>query len=217
MLDRTRIRRLKDLRSHKDGGTRRRKNIVRVFFLALVILGIALIQNAVAGPYRHERTGLIFPETIHTLKLVRATDYEPLYAGLGTGISYRTESIRADIFLYDLKQGPIPEGTSNSVVNNEFEQALNDIVLMEKQGTYKNVSILVKKQIVPVGAKLKFIHGILRYQQNNMRFISHLYLTGHRGVFMRLRIMYLQEAASAEEENLIRFLSMIDDITRSSK
>ncbi|MHB8109574.1 MAG: hypothetical protein ACYDHW_06015 [Syntrophorhabdaceae bacterium] len=185
--------------------------------LVLVMLGIALTHNALAAPYRHERTGLVFPETVNSLKLVRATDYEPLYAGLGSGISYRTETIRADIFLYDLKQGPIPEGTSNSVVNNEFEQALNDIVLMEKQGTYKNVSILVKKEIALVGPKLKFIHGILTYQQNNIKLISHLYLTGHSGVFMKLRITYLQEAGNAEEENLIRFLSMIDDITRSSK
>src|SRR5512133_1125858 len=103
----------------------------------IILFGIFLTMasNCAAEHYRHQRTGILFPETINMLKLARATDYEPLYAGLGTGISYRTETMRADIFLYDLKQGPIPDGVSSPVIGKEFDQAFSDILAMEKQGT----------------------------------------------------------------------------------
>jgi hypothetical protein len=101
--------------------------------------------------------------SVNTLKLVRATDYEPLYAGLGTGISYRTETMRADIFLYDLTQGPIPDGISSQVVSKEFDQALQDIYSLETQGTYRNVSVVVKKEVARVGDRLTFFHGVLAY------------------------------------------------------
>ncbi|MEN6617685.1 MAG: hypothetical protein ABFD12_14105 [Syntrophorhabdus sp.] len=193
----------------------KRKIIFVVLYCIVAIPMLLPATNANAAPYRHERTNIVFPDTVNTLKLVKTTDYEPLYAGLGTGISYRTETMRADIFLYDLKQGPIPEGASHITVTNEFEQALNDILALEKQGTYKNVSILIRKEIIPVGPKLKFVHSLLTYQQNNIKLISHLYLTGHNGLFVKLRITYFQDARVAEEANLMQFLSMIDDITRT--
>ncbi len=175
---------------------------------------LAMASNSAAEQYRHQKTGILFPDTINSLKLVRATDYEPLYAGLGVGISYRTDTMRADIFLYDLKRGPIPEGVLSPVIGKEFDQALNDITGMEKQGTYKNVSIIIKKETVPVG-RLKFIHSGLTYEQNNIKLISHLYLTGYQGLFMKLRITYFSNARETEEANYAAFLSKIDDLTRS--
>ncbi len=186
--------------------------------LILMALAMALLVfagNAHAEPYRHQRTGLLFPDPVNTLKLVRATDYEPLYAGLGTGISYRTDTMRADIFLYDLTQGPIPDGVSSQVVSKEFDQALQDIYSLETQGTYRNVSIVVRKEIVPVG-DLKFFHGLLTYEQNNIKLISHLYLTGCRGLFMKLRVTCFKDTKVREEPNLAAFLAMISDITKSS-
>lgn len=187
--------------------------------LILMALAMALLVfagNARAEPYRHQRTGLVFPDSVNTLKLVRATDYEPLYAGLGSGISYRTDMMRADIFLYDLTQGPIPEGVSSQVVSKEFDQALQDIYSLETQGTYRNVSVIVRKEMVPVGDRLTFFHGLLAYEQNNIKLISHLYLTGCRGLFMKLRITYFKDAQAREEPSLAAFLAMISDITKPS-
>ncbi|MBP1748958.1 MAG: hypothetical protein H6Q52_1497 [Deltaproteobacteria bacterium] len=188
----------------------------KIHVIAAVIIIIVLVMTVSPGAgeqYRHQRTGILFPDTINTLKLVRATDYEPLYAGLGTGISYRTETMRADIFLYDLKQGPVPEGASSPVIAREFDQALSDILALEKQGTYKNISVIIKKETVPVG-RLKFIHSVLTYEQNNIKLISHLYVKGCRGLFMKLRITYFTNARETEEINRAAFLSKIDDMTR---
>lgn len=184
-----------------------------VTLLAAVAVFMIIVSHSAAEQYRHQKTGIVFPDAINTLKLVRATDYEPLYAGLGTGVSYRNETMRADIFLYDMKQDPIPDGVSSPVVAREFDQAFSDILAMEKQGTYKNISVIGKKEIVPVGS-LKFIHCVLTYDQNNIRLISHLFLTGHRGLFMKFRITYFASASQAEEANYKAFLSKMDDITR---
>lgn len=187
-------------------------NITAIFVVTALFLITASI--GAAEQYRHPRTGIVFPDTISTMKLARATDYEPLYAGLGTGISYRTETMRADIFLYDLKQGPIPEGTSSPVVAKEFDLAFNEIMALEKQGIYKNVSVLIRKEIVPAG-HLKFIHSIMTYEQNNIKLISHLYMTGYGGLYMKLRVTYFASARESEEINHRAFMSKIDDITRT--
>lgn len=186
---------------------------INIFLVAITAVFIVLASNSAAEQYRHQKTGIVFPDTINTLKLVRATDYEPLYAGLGSGISYRTDTMRADIFLYDLKQGPIPEGVSSPVIAKEYEQAFGDILAMENQGTYKHISVIEKRGVVPVGS-LRFLHGILTYEQNNIKLISHLYLTGYRGLFMKLRITFFKNAREAEEVNHAAFLSVIDDLTR---
>jgi len=186
--------------------------------LLMITLAITMVMAAgiaSAEPYRHPKTGLVFSDPVGSMKLVKTTDYEPLYAGLGTGISYRTGTIRADIFLYDLQKGPIPNGVSSPVVTNEFEQAITDIYSMEKQGTYKNVSMIIKKETVPIGG-LKFLHSVLTYEQNNIKLISHLYMTGYGGLFLKLRVTYFTEAKAREEVNLAAFLSMIGDITKAS-
>jgi len=192
------------------------KAAVAAFVVIVLVLTLLVSTgDGLAEPYRHQRTGLVFPDPVNTLKLVRATDYEPLYAGLGTGISYRTDTMRADIFLYDLAQGPVPEGVSSEVVSKEFDNALQDIRALEAQGTYRNVSVVVRKETASVGDRLKFLHGLLTYEQNNIRLISHLYLTGHGGLFMKLRITYFKDAKVREEPNLAAFLTMISDITRA--
>ncbi|NLT22374.1 MAG: hypothetical protein GXX82_04940, partial [Syntrophorhabdus sp.] len=123
-------------------------------------------------------------------------------------------TMRADIFLYDLMQGPIPDGISSQVVSREFDQALQDIYSLETQGTYRNVSVVIKKEATPVGGRLTFFHGVLAYEQNNIKLISHIYLTGCRGLFMKLRITYFKDAKVREEPNLAAFLAMISDITK---
>ncbi len=195
---------------------KKRRSVLAIFLMAA--LAAVLVLNAgpaSAEPYRNPKTGLVFPETVGSMKLVKVTDYEPLYAGLGTGISYRTETIRADIFLYDLQKGPVPAGVSSPVVAVEFDQAIADIYSMETSGTYKKVATIIKKETVPVGG-LKFLHSILTYEQNNIKLISHLYLTGYGGLFMKLRVTYFTEKKASEEANLAAFLNMIDDITKAA-
>lgn len=179
---------------------------------AIVVMAVE-VPVASAEPYRHSKTGLVFPDPVGSMKLVKVTDYEPLYAGLGTGISYRTETIRADVFLYDMQKSPVPNGILSPVVTDEFEQAIADIYSMEKSGTYKNISTIIKKETASVGS-LKFLHSVLTYEQNNIKLISHLYLTGYGGLFVKLRVTYFTDVKAHEETNLAMFLAMIGDITK---
>lgn len=186
--------------------------VAAVLFVHMVIAPM----DGLAEPYRHQRTGLVFPDSVNTLRLFRATDYEPLYAGVGTGISYRTDAMRADVFLYDRREGPIPDGTSSKVVNDEFDGIVQEIYALEAQGTYRNVSVIVKKETISVGGRLKFLHGVLAYELNNIKCISHIYLAGYNGLFMRLRVVYARDAKVREEPNLAAFLTMISDITKTT-
>lgn len=183
-----------------------------IIFVAILFL---TFQVALAEPYSHKKTSLVFPEQAGNLRLIKVTEYEPLYAGLGTGISYRSDTNRADVFLYDLQKGPVPDGVSSQVVIDEFSNAIADIYAMEKQGTYKNIATVVRKETVNV-SNVKFLHGVLTYEQNNAKLISHLYLTGYGGLFMKLRITYPGSVKTSEESNLAAFLLMVGNAVKAA-
>lgn len=194
----------------------KRRSLFAIFPMMALAVFLAMGTGlASAEPYHHPKTGLVFPENVGNMKLVKVTEYEPLYAGLGTGISYRTDTIRADIFLYDLQKGPVPAGISSPVVADEFEQAIADIYSMEKNGTYKKVTTIARKGTTAVGG-IKFFHSVLTYEQNNINLISHLYLTGYGGLFMKLRVTYFAAVKESEEANLAAFLAMIGEITKTA-
>ena len=182
-----------------------KKNVSAISSMIVLALTMIMAASIAQGePYRHPKAGLVFPESVGTMRLVKVTEYEPLYAGLGTGISYRTDTIRADAFLYDLQKGIIPKGISSPVVTDEFQQAIADIYSMEKKGTYKNIAMLIKKETVPVG-DLKFLHCLLTYEQNDIKLISHLYLTGYGDLFLKLRVTYFSDAKFVKKRTLRRF------------
>ena len=183
-----------------------------IIFAAILFL---TFRVALAEPYSHKKTSLTFPDQAGNLKLIKVTEYEPLYAGLGTGISYRSDTNRADVFLYDLQKGPVPDGVSSQAVIDEFSNAVTDIYSMEKQGTYKNIATVVRKETVNV-SNVKFLHSVLTYEQNNVKRISHIYLTGYGGFFMKLRVTYPGSAKASEEPNLAAFLLMVGNAVKTA-
>lgn len=167
--------------------------------VSCIIMFSLITGHASAEPYRHSQTGLTLPDRIDVLKLWMVRDYEKDHPGLGAGLSYRHDQqiIRVDVFIYDKKVPTIPDGAAG-IVETELKNAIGDIYTLEKRGNYRNVSMITQKEIVPVGTG-SFLHSLVTFFQNNAKWTSHIYITGYKKNFMKLRITYMSDSASEGE------------------
>lgn len=198
-------------------GITMRKRCVTAIYAGVIFMFLSLltVHTVSAQGYRHRITGLAFPDTIGTMRLVKATEYEALYAGLGTGVSYRTDLEKADVFLYDQQLGRIPDGVSSAVIAKELERSIADIHALEVHGTYKDVTVVIEREVVEVEGT-RFLHSLLVYEQNNFRRTSHIYLTGYGGLFLKLRITYPADMKRTAKANHDAFLEMVGEIIKAA-
>ncbi|HVN97083.1 MAG TPA: hypothetical protein VMT62_11685 [Syntrophorhabdaceae bacterium] len=187
-----------------------KSSAVRRSSVLTILVLICCVANAKAGAlaYQHPGTGLIFPDTVGQAKLVSVRDYEKESPGLGVGIMYRAETFKADVFLYDLDQGSVPTGAAAPLISAQFEQAVSDVYAVEKMGIYKDIVMELPKETVRVGA-YSFLHSRMIFTQDSNERVSHLYLTGYKGQFVKVRITYLLSDAANGEKSLTDFLSML--------
>jgi hypothetical protein len=141
-------------------------------------------------------------------KLIDVRDYEKEYPGLGVGIMYRTNTFKADVFLYDLGNPSIPSGAASQVITDQFEQARGDVYTLEKRGIYKDIAVLIQKETVNMG-DFPFLHSRMTFTQDDIKRVSHLYLAGYKGQFVKVRITYFFNNTADGEQSLAEFLNTL--------
>jgi hypothetical protein len=176
--------------------------------ICLSMILFVFVFNAAAASYKHPKTGIFFPELIGDVRLEKVTDYEKEYPGLGVGVSYRADTFKADVYMYDARLGPIPAGITEPIITKQFEQAMGDVYTLEKRGSYKDLVVQIQKETAQVG-RFPFLHSMMMYTQDNIKRVSHLYLTGYKGQFIKVRITYFSSDAVKGEKTLAAFLNII--------
>jgi hypothetical protein len=183
-----------------------RRYALKIICLFIVFLAVAL--NARADAYRHPQTGILFPEAVGAVKLIDVKDYEKEYPGLGVGIMYRTNTFKVDVFVYDMGKPSIPAGITSPAIAEQFEQARGDVYELEKRGVYQDVVTLIPKETIQI-RDFPFLHSKMTYTQDNIKRVSHLYLAGYKGQFVKVRITYFLDDSANGEKSLDAFLNVL--------
>ena len=97
-------------------------------FLAALLLSL---PAAARGP------DFAFPAEIAGFARGPRTDYEARAPGLGYSVVYTNGRWKADVFVYDLGVGAIPDGPSSPAVAGQVEQAGREIGMMVERGAYR--------------------------------------------------------------------------------
>ena len=175
--------------------------------LLILVAGLVLV-SAAAASYRDPGTGLEFPPKISELALVDVRDYEKEHPGLGTGIMYRTEWCKADVFIYTSGYPVIPPGIASPAVEQQFLAARRDIYALQQRGNYKDVATGVEREVVRVGDHL-FLLSRISFTQDGVKRVSLLYLAGYRNRFLKIRITYYQDMLPQGERLTADFLRVL--------
>ncbi len=121
---------------------------VNLLGLAAVLLCTGL--DALAQPYRHPATDLVFPEQLAGLERGDVTDYETKSPGLGVSVGYNVPGITVTIYLYTMGMKAVPDDLTSQPLKRHFAGVVSDVFRAGESGAYANV----KKTAEAVRVKL---------------------------------------------------------------
>lgn len=164
-----------------------------------------------------------FPALLAGLPRLETIDYEAQgHAGLGYSISYGDrESLVVTLYVYDMGLAGIPDGASSPQVKDQLRRAVGDILQAEQMGLYKNVQKLRETTVTlgsgAPGPGLQASGLVFRLDIQGESKTSHVYASGYRGTFVKLRCTYAHDAQTEpqSEEALRRFLTALGPVLSS--
>jgi len=178
------------------------KRLFRIFLLSIAIC-LTLPCAAWGEDYLHEATGVLFPETLATLKRGRVADFESDHPGLGIGINYDGTGIRVTIYAYTSGMEVIPEDLNSPVLREHFRQIIGDVMQAEKRGWIQNLEKISEGEIIWDETRMtpKSLHASFRFVKKGSRRLSHIYLMAYKNHFIKVRLSY-DKTDQAALENL---------------
>lgn len=157
---------------------------------AALFLGAALVLAAApAGAATAARAAAIvaaMPATLGPFQRVGSTDYEARHPGLGHSVRYRHRdgTSHADVFVYDLGRGKVPDGAGSRTMRAQHDQMVGDVErVYQRQG----LRIVAQAELAQVAPELRC---------TEFRFLgadavpgySLACLTGAGGQFVKIRL-----------------------------
>ena len=181
------------------------------FFLSVTACGTTVQQRpvnaapqamtppaAVVGRTPPPATRLVvnsFPDSIATFVHTNTLNYsqEAADPGLGYSLTYRNPTgVTVSLYIYDDNKPNIADGHQSVQVRELLEKTTTEIRLAERLGAYRSVEQLGDSEVA-IGAPqqgLKALARKFRYVVGGHEAMSHVYVTGYRKDFVKIRASY---------------------------
>jgi len=185
---------------------------------AAILLWLISFTSVAFGQesYTSSALGVTIPGELGGLPLVHVTDFESQDPGLGAGLSFRREDgVKADIYIYNARMPSIPAGTKSKLMVDHFYVVSGDLVEMERRGIYKNLQVIVPQEEVSVGG-VPFLHANMRFSTDGVPMDSHVYLTGLKGQFVKIRFTFPVAKEKTARDTQHDFLEQLGKILAGS-
>lgn len=182
---------------------------VRKILLAALLI---LLTNHVvlAEPYRHNATGLVFPDRLAMLeKKDEVTDYSAEDPGLGISLGYNGPGIIITVYLYTMGLENIPTDLQSPILQEQFRQAVNDIVQTAKAGYYVDLEKISEGEATWDATKVKSLQASFRFKRNDQDVLSQVHLLGYKNHFLKLRITYAKDFPKEVLEEFFKELASL--------
>lgn len=188
-----------------------------VFTLVLGLL--AALPAAIAAPYHHAPTGIIFPDQLGSLpKHTQISDYEATKPGLGVSVAYNGPGITVTIYLYTLGLDTVSTDLDSPLLNNHFKDTARDVHRAGELGYYEKVRSLPEDRITWSSRPdaTRSLRARFSYNQRGVERLSNLYLLGFKNHFLKIRYTHDQAVTPNAETVLTNLLEDLDAILREA-
>lgn len=155
------------------------------------------------APYFDEKTGIYFPGAIGSLFRHPIINLENRSPGLGLAISYRSESARIDVFVYDLQASIIPTGVDAPVIQESFQQAIADVERAAGKRVYSQLQMGESSTREYAGNT--FLHIPFTYTESLVPRSGQILLSGINSQILKIRAT-LNHGSDADMERFIAYL-----------
>lgn len=152
----------------------------------------------VTGPPAHSdvAAGLVFPRTLGGLTFRGVQRFSS--ADLGYGLRYQNNAdLWLDVYVYTLGHAGIPDGAAAPEIQRHFGQVEGDIQSAVRAGYYTQLAAGKRVRVVHGGRA--FLRGSYSYRNCGLSVASRLYLTGHRGHYLKVRATWWAAMSTAGE------------------
>ncbi len=166
--------------------------------------------------YYSEKISAKFPSGISGMDLTEITDFEKRRSGLGVGLSYRADDMRADIYIYDMGMTDIPDGISSGLAEMSLKWSAMEI---EEQGR-RRIYASLKELDGPRVMKLKsseFLCKRYSFIEAGLQKESFLLLTCRGGNFIKIRLTYSTVSDSDVKAGAQDFLDSVAGIIETKQ
>lgn len=187
-----------------------------LFLAALVGLSwtSAATSTDVDSPpvFRDGKTGLEFRD-IEGLKRLDVYRYDQ--PELGYAVDYESpQGMRISIYVYDLGVADIPDGAFSDVVKQQFEQAKGDIRRARDQGKYQDADEILNEVVVLGDSESspKMRRSRFNLRRDDRAWISHVYLTGYKKNFVKIRCSYPADHEAVSEKLFAKLLAKLGEM-----
>jgi hypothetical protein len=159
--------------------------VIKDLWRIMLCCGLALLWS----PVRADVVGGIdFPPKLAGFELRSVTDNEKTNPGLGVTLLYNIPGVKASVYVYNHAQRNIPPGIDSLILRNEFVKASGDVLKFNT-----GARVLKSEDQMKIGA-IPVLHSSFRIetqgQQDRQHLLSELYLTTHKGNFIKVRATY---------------------------
>lgn len=165
----------------------------------MVVCGPAMYGQPSSAPaaapesmevYREMATGIEFPQQLAKFERGEVKAFED--PALGVGIGYSRETANVTLYIFDGGVKDIGRGIESPAVKMQFERAKRDIAEAQKRGLYEALEQTAEMEAAIGDAERGFPVLVSSYRLtiDKEAVISHIYLTGCRSRFVKVRITY---------------------------
>jgi len=140
----------------------------------------------VITPILKEKKSLVFPKAIAGIPFRDLEIYEAKHPGYGVGYLYEDEFTQLDISVFDGGLGSIRDGILSDGVHFQYEEAKQQIAVIEGEGLYKIVKV-DKDDWIQVGDQ-PFLYFSYTFDNGYEEKSSYLLLTAYDGNYLKIRL-----------------------------
>jgi hypothetical protein len=166
-----------------------KKVVSLLFFCSLIYAVYPLEDKRLSEGYYSEKISVRFPSRISLMELTNITFFEEKNPGLGTGLSYRGDDIKADVYIYDMNFSRIPDGVSSEFAKINFKWSNMEIEELGRRGVYARLKELGSDGVKKI-SDTDYLCKKFSYVEEGSSKESFLYLTCRSGNFIKIRLTY---------------------------
>jgi hypothetical protein len=182
---------------------------------ALLLLSLAALAPGDDSVSLKE-LGMTLPRTVGGIQYKSTKAFES--KSLGYAVGYGNKNCVITLIVYDLDQKQIPAGKDNQPVQAQFQQSIQDIYALEKQGSFKNVQRMKDDLPLPKEVTSTFATAGFTFDVAGGGCKSYILLVGHNGFFFKVRLtQYVVDNQTNDDEVAAFLLALVKQLKPAGK
>jgi hypothetical protein len=154
-----------------------------------------------------KEVGISLPKIVSGLEFKKRHQFDT--KELGYSVTYANGMSLIMLYVYDAGEKKIPNGKANALVTGQLKGALDNLKLVEKSGSYRNVRPLKGDLPLPKSVKEKFAAAGFTFEVKGNKCKGYVLVVGKGNQFLKIRVTQYVVANKTNDAEVNGFLEAV--------